>query len=295
MSERLNQLISLLNLQDLGDGIFLGTPSNEPHVRAFGGQVAAQALVAAGMTVEGDRNVHSLHSYFLRPGQPARSTTYVVDRVRDGRSFSTRRVEAWQADRLIFSLSASFHLAEFGPSHGSEMPEAPDPLSLAPFEERFAGRDDESDMARWFVRARPFDIRYTEATPFDAPVIGRAAHQQVWIKTAAQLPDNPLLHACVAAYASDMTLLDAILLTHGMSWTDRAIMGASLDHAMWFHAPFRADEWLLFDQVSPIAAAGRGLARGEVWTQDGRHVVSIVQEALLRPPGMASDRQQSSV
>jgi len=277
-------LLDLLDLRQIDDADFEGRASHERHVRAFGGQVAAQALVAAGRTVESARPVNSLHVYFLRPGQPSEPILYRVARLRDGRSFTTRLVEGIQDDRVIFQMSASFHINESGVAHSESMPAAPSPNELRTFEDRFAGRD-ESDMERWFSRVEPFDIRYVNTTPFDPPAGEHPSRQQVWIKTKAGLSDDTLLHRCITAYASDLTLLDAVLLKHGMQWTDRSMMGASLDHAMWFHQPFRVDEWLLFDQASPIATGGRGLASAEVWTEDGRLVVSIVQEALLRPPG----------
>lgn len=287
MHEGLRSLLALLDLREVRstptDACFEGPASHERHIRAFGGQVAAQALVAAARTVQSTRPVHSLHSYFLRPGAPDLPLVCDVKVVRDGRSFSTRHVEASQDGKVIFELSASFHHHEVGVEHTDSMPEAPHPDSLLTFEERFSGRQEE--LERWFVRARPFDIRYVDATPFDPPSAIQPARQQVWVRTAGELPDDQSLHRSIAAYASDMTVLDAVLLAHGMQWTDRHIMGASLDHAMWFHQPFRADEWLLFDQQSPIAHGGRGLARAEVWTQDGRLVISVVQEALLRPPG----------
>lgn len=308
MDAGLRQFLDLLDLERLDNGplLYRGSRSNDPHIRAFGGHIAAQTLMAACRSVDPDRVVHSLHAYFLRPGRPDVETDFSVDAVRDGRSFSTRHVKAYQEGSCIFEMSASFHRREKGIEHVTEMPKVPPPEQLTRFEERFAGRD-QTDMERWFVRARPFDIRYVGRTPFDVdtPFVpekvqaGRTAantqalrdgsrslpRQQVWLKVIEVLPDDAALHACAVAYASDMTVLDAVLMTHGMSWTDRTILGASLDHAMWFHQPFRADEWLLFDQESPIAFGGRGLARAQIWTQDGRLIVSVVQEALLRPPG----------
>jgi acyl-CoA thioesterase II len=275
----LDRLVSLLDLEHIEDNVFRGPHTDENRLRTFGGQVAAQALVAAGRTVPEDKPVHSLHAYFLRPGDPHRPTVYMVDRIRDGRSFATRRVVAVQHGEPIFNLSASFHKYEEGPAHHRPMPKAPDPESLPTFLERYA---DYSHLD-WVKMPRPIDTRTT--TP---PMRGRRTRkadprQQVWLKPEGKLPDDPLLHACIVAYASDMTLLDSILLAHNLSWEDGTMMGMSLDHAMWFHQPFRADQWLLYDQESPVAFGARGLARGEIFTQAGELVVSVVQEGMIRP------------
>jgi acyl-CoA thioesterase-2 len=208
---------------------------------------------------------------------------YEVDRIRDGRSFTTRRVVAIQHGRAIFNLAASFHIDEPGPAHQVPMPDVPDPESLPTFRERMEPYKDL--LGDWYERDRPMDSRHITKTPLeraaDEPLPPR---QQLWIKSNGSLPDDPLLHACIVAYESDFTLLDTALLPIGIrSWNDGKTMMASLDHAMWFHQPFRADDWLLYDQDSPTAHGARGFARGEIFTRDGRLVVSVVQEGLIRP------------
>jgi len=274
----LDDLVALLDLERLEVNHFRGHNPDEDRVRIFGGQVAGQALVAAGRTVPDDRRVHSLHAYFLRPGDPRNPVLYEVDRIRDGRSFTTRRTVAVQHGEAIFHLSASFQLPEEGPEHQDAMPASPEPESLPTFAERFAPVAEA--LGEWYTRPRPIDTRYTEPLPGGREP--RPPRQRVWFRADGDLPDDPLLHACVLAYASDMTLLDSVLLPHGIRWTDHEFMGASLDHAMWFHRPFRTDRWLLYDQASPSATGARGLARGEIFAADGRLVVSVVQEGLVR-------------
>ncbi|HTW18622.1 MAG TPA: acyl-CoA thioesterase II [Mycobacteriales bacterium] len=277
-----SELLTILDLEPLEVNIFRGRSPDENVQRVFGGQVAAQALVAAGRTVPADRFVHSLHAYFLRPGDPSIPIVYEVDRIRDGRSFTTRRVVAVQHGEAIFHLSASFQVHEDGVEHQEPMPEAPDPESLPTMEERRI----EAGIApspRW-ERQFPIELRYVDEPPWLAgSVAARKNRQQVWVRANGELPDDPLVHVCAATYASDLTLLDSVLLANGLTWDDnRKIMVASLDHAMWFHRPFRADDWLLYDQQSPSASGARGLAAGRLFTRDGRHVVSVVQEGLLR-------------
>jgi len=278
MSAALDDLVALLDLETIEVNRFRGHNPDERGVRIFGGQVAGQALVAAGRTVPADRLVHSLHAYFLRPGDPKAPVLYEVDRIRDGRSFTTRRTVAIQHGEAIFHLSASFHAGEEGPEHQDPMPPAPDPESLPTFKERFAPYAER--MGLWYTRPRPIDTRYTE--PPNRAKDPRPPRQQVWFRADGTLPDDPLLHACVLAYASDMSLLDSVLLPHGISWDDGNFMGASLDHAMWFHRPFRVDGWLLYDQASPSACGARGLGQGTIFDADGRLVVSVVQEGLVR-------------
>ncbi len=283
MTAALDDLVNLLDLEAIEVNIFRGHSPQDRRQRVFGGQVAGQALVAAGRTVnDGDsgprRNVHSLHAYFLRGGDPTVPILYEVDRIRDGRSFTTRRVVAIQHGQVIFNLSASFHIEEKGISHQQPMPEAPGPESLPTFKEQMAPFAQQ--MGEWYERPRPIDLRYVTA-PKHAARAGRPPSQQVWIRADGTLPDDSLLHACVVAYASDMTLLDSILIPHGIVWGGVGQM-ASLDHAMWFHRPFRADEWLLYDQVSPSSSGARGLSMGNIFTRDGALVVSVVQEGLVR-------------
>ena len=234
--------------------------------------------MAAGRTVESGR-VHSLHSYFLRPGDPTVPILYEVDRIRDGRSFTTRRVSAIQHGRAIFTLACSFHAEEKGIEHQFVMPDVPDPESLPTLPERLV--DWREELADWFERPHPIDQRFIGDLPWKATE-GREPIQRLWIRADGELPDDPLLHSCVATYASDMSLFDTILAPHSIRWDDPNFMGASLDHCMWFHRPFRADEWLLYDTDSPNAHGARGLARGFLYNQAGELVVSMVQEGLTR-------------
>jgi acyl-CoA thioesterase-2 len=277
----LDALIALLDLEAIEVNIFRGVSPDEERQRVFGGQVAGQALVAAGRTVEHDWPVHSLHAYFLRPGDPNIPILYDVDRIRDGRSFTTRRVVAIQHGRAIFNLSASFHRDEPGPDHQVPMPAVADPESLPTLKERLAPFKER--LGDWYDRPRPIDTRYVTTPPFERTGGLLDAHQQVWIRADGRLPDDPLLHACIVAYASDLTLLDTTTLPHNRSGWDEGFMMASLDHAMWFHRPFRADEWLLYDMESPTSHAGRGFAQGRIFTSDGKLAVSVVQEGLIRP------------
>ena len=280
VTEALDTLIDVLDLESIEVNIFRGTSPEENRQRTFGGQVAGQALVAAARTTDADRMVHSLHAYFLRPGNPARPILYEVDRIRDGRSFTTRRVVAIQNGHAIFNLAASFKVPEpGGADHQLPMPDAPPPTSLPTFGERMAPLADK--YPEWVNRPRPFDLRFV-SPPNRAGLPDRDARQQVWFRADGRLPDDPMLHACMVAYASDMTLLDSVMLPHQVTFDDPRVQSASLDHAMWFHRPFRADEWLLYDQESPSASDARGLARGEIYTEDGRLAVSVVQEGLLR-------------
>ena len=276
-------LVRLLDLEPVEVDIYRGVSPEITTQRVFGGQVAAQSLVAAGRTVPADRPVHSLHAYFLRPGDPSVPIVYTVDRVRDGRSFVSRRVVAVQHGEAIFIMSASFQRTEAGLDHQGTMPPAPDPESLPTLPERqkpFAAR-----LARLPRLPRPIDLRYVDDPPFARdPDAVRSAPEtmRVWMRVDGTLPADALIHVCALAYASDLTLLESVLVQHGAAWWVDDVRGASLDHAMWFHRPFRADEWLLYESTSPSASGGRGLATGRIWSRDGRHVASVVQEGLLR-------------
>ena len=282
MTKALDALVELLDLEPIEVDIFRGLSPDEHRQRVFGGQVAGQALVAAGRTVTRG-TVHSLHAYFLRPGDPAVPILYEVDRIRDGRSFTTRRVVAVQHGRAIFNLSASFHVDEPGPDHQVTMPAVPDPESLPTFASQMAPYRDR--LAEVHERPHPIDVRFVTSHPFErGEGKGRPACQRVWMRADGELPDQPLLHACVVAYASDLTLLDTTLAPHGISaLSSPGTMLASLDHAMWFHRPFRADEWLLYEQESPSASGARGFAKGTIFTRDGLLAVSVAQEGLVRP------------
>ncbi len=280
----LDRLVHLLDLEPIEVDIFRGQRAEESLQRVFGGQVAGQALVAAGRTVPADRPVHSLHAYFLRPGDPSVPIVYEVDRIRDGRSFTTRRVVAVQHGRAIFNLAASFQVREDGLEHATPMPDVPGPEGLERLETRMAPYASEP-LGAWFTRRRPIDVRYLGDPPRVAQDTGRREpRSRVWMRADGRLPDDPLLHVCSVTFASDLTLLDSTLLAHGRAWGTGDVVGASLDHAMWFHRPFRADEWWLYDQESPWTGASRGLARGSIYTRDGQLAVSVVQEGLLRVP-----------
>ena len=272
--------MNLLDLEAIEVNLFRGVSPDENRQRVFGGQVAGQALVAATRTVQPDRRVHSLHAYFLRPGDPTVPILYEVDRIRDGRSFTTRRVVAIQHGRAIFNLQTSFHVAETGPDYQLPMPlDVPAPDTLPDFKARMAPYKER--MGEWYDRPRPIDLRHVGSDPFSRN--GQPADdQQVWMRADGTLPDDPTLHACIVTYASDMTLLDTTVLPFGMSWETPGMQMASLDHAMWFHRPFRADDWLLYDQ-RPISTGGaRGLAGGNIFTADGTLAISVVQEGLVR-------------
>jgi len=277
-------LVQLLDLEPIEVNIFRGRSPKESLQRVFGGQVAGQALVAAGRTVDTDRAVHSLHSYFIRPGDPAVPIVYTVDPLRDGHSFSMRRVVAIQHGEPIFVLSASFQLAQGGIDHQSQMPDVAPPDELPTLEERYAEFD---VVSGWYRNVpRPFDLRYV-----DDPAWAQRRHgprgdapHRVWMRADGRLPDDPLIHVCALTFASDLTLLETVLVHHGLSHGFDPVISASLDHAMWFHRPFRADEWFLYDMSSPSASGGRGLAMGHIFALDGRHIASVVQEGMLRVP-----------
>lgn len=288
----LDELVDLLALEPLEVDLYRGFSPPEQRLRVFGGQVAAQSLIAAGRTVAdgrgAERPVHSLHAYFLRPGDPKIPILYQVDRIRDGGSFTTRRVAAVQQGEPIFHLSASFHVPESGVSHQELMPSVPDPETLPTWQEAMAPYA--MAVGESMDHQRPIDVRHVGEPMRTSPVetAPRPPTHRMWLRADGRLPDDPLLHACMVAYASDMTLLDTVMLPHGLIWTQGTQV--SLDHAMWFHRPFRADEWLLYDQHSPTASGARGLATGTIFTRDGRLAVSVVQEGLLRTRIARRDR-----
>ena len=280
----LDRLIRLLDLERIEDNIYRGFSPKSSPIRVFGGQVAGQALVAAGRTVTPQRRVHSLHAYFIRSGDPSVPIVYEVDRIRDGRSFTTRRVVAIQHGKAIFSLSASFQIDEPGVEHAEPMPQVPGPEELPTFSERIAPYAEQ--FGTWGRFPRPIDVRYVDDPPWVSRERGpREARSRVWMRADGALPDDDLVHVCVLAYASDMTLLDSVLARHGVAWALDNVRGASLDHAMWFHRPFRADEWVLYDCSSPSASGGRGLATGRFFDRGGRLLTTVVQEGLLRIAG----------
>ncbi len=287
MNRVLADLIDLLDLEDIEDNLFRGQSRDLGGKSVFGGQVLGQALVAATRTVT-DAEPHSLHAYFLRPGDMHTPIVYEVDRVRDGRSFCARRVQAIQFGRPIFSMIASFQTPETGPQHQLPMPEVPPPEALE-FQREL--------RRRWIVESRrnlpdrvcaallrELAIEFKPVEPWNplAPDV-REPRQAIWFRAAGDLPADPMLHRCVLAYASDFNLLSTALLPHALSWFDSNVVVASLDHALWFHRPLRADDWLLYVMDSPSAQGSRGLSRGLIYQRDGTLVASVAQESLMRP------------
>jgi acyl-CoA thioesterase-2 len=282
MSDALRNLLKILDLEPEGEDIFRGRSLQVGWQRIFGGLVISQAFMAANRTVEGRAN-HSLHGYFILPGDPDVPVFYEVDRIRDGRSFTTRRVVARQHGKAIFSMAASFHNFEEGLEHQAEMPEVPAPEELpseAELKERFIDKVPDN-VRRYWERERPIELRLVDAERY-VTKNRRTPVQYTWFRTTGTLPDEPRLHQAALCYASDMTLLDTSLIAHGRSIFDKDLRPASLDHALWFHRPFRADDWLLYAQDSPSASGGRSFNRGNVFTRDGRLVASVAQEGLIR-------------
>ena len=282
MTSAVQDLLAILDLEVLEQNLFRGRSPQVGWQRVFGGQVIGQALVAASRTVEG-RSPHSLHGYFLLPGDPKVPIIYDVERIRDGRSFTTRRVKAIQHGQPIFTLSASFHIDEPGLSHQMAMPDVPKPDQLpteSDIRERVMPLMPDPVRA-YFERERPIELRPVEFKRYMTRD-GLEPYFNVWIRATGTLPDDPAIHQAVLAYASDMTLLDSTLVAHGRTVFEREIQAASLDHALWFHRPFRADEWLLYAQDSPFAGGARGFARGSIFTSDGVLVASVAQEGLIR-------------
>ena len=265
--------------------VFLGPSQAMPHGRVFGGQVLAQCVMAAGSTVTdvgevgSTRAIHSLHGYFMRPGDDTLPIRFAVERMRDGRSFSTRRVHAIQNGLPILSMIASFQEPASGLDHQLPMPLAPEPSSVASLSDEMSGIDHPD--ARHLAR-RPIEHRHVEGHLFLNPPSRRVAEQSVWMRAVGTLPDDPLVHAAVLAYASDYTLLEPVIRQHGLTWRDRRLRVASLDHAMWFHRPAKVDDWILYTQESPSASGGRGLGVGRMFAHDGTLVATVAQEGMLR-------------
>ena len=279
----MEHLIEILDIERIEENLFRGESPEVGWQRLFGGLVIAQALAAAQRTAPADRFVHSLHAYFLRPGDPAVPVLYEVDRIRDGGSFTTRRVVAIQHDKPIFSLSASFHIDEPGLAHQIAMPDVTPPEDLPDSEtiyEKFLAQAPENVRAFW-LRERPVEIRPVSMTHYISNDSLDPA-QHIWVKANGRVPDRRATAAAVLAYVSDMTLLDTALFPHGLSVFDTVIQGASLDHAMWFHSDPDFSDWLLYTQDSPFSGGGRGLSRGAIYTRSGRLVASVAQEGLIR-------------
>lgn len=282
---------NLLELLDLSnaDGaqtdedIFVGVSQRQPRQRVFGGQVLAQSLIAAIRTVDADRPVHSMHGYFLRPGDAEQPITFGVERLRDGRSFSARRSHAYQNGVPILSMIASFQTPDSGVDHQAAMPEdMPDPESLPSTADLLGGFD--HPVAKSWANDRPFDVRHVDGGIYVSVQGERVAQQAVWMKTFGPMPEDPNLHRAALAYASDYTLLEPTLRRHGLSWISKGLNVASLDHAMWWHRPVRVDDWLLYVQDSPSAQGARGLSTGRFFNRDGVLVASVAQEGMIRIP-----------
>lgn len=284
----LEGLIRLLDLEQLEQNLFRGTGPAEGWQRVYGGQVLGQALVAAVRTVDEQRVAHSMHAYFLLGGDPKHPIVYEVERIRDGGSFTTRRVKAIQHGRPIFVMSVSFHRPEDGFDHQAAMPDVPAPEDLPTEAELRAAFLDKlpDNMRSYWMRERPIEMRPLDVSRY-ATRTKAEPKQAIWMRANGRLPDDPKLHQCVLAYASDFTLLDTALIAHGKLLFDTDIQLASLDHAMWIHRPFRADDWLLYVQDSPSAHGARGFCRGSVFTRDGQLVASTTQEGLMRPRATA--------
>ena len=292
MDDPLDDLLDLLDLEDIELDIFRGRNEAARSRRIFGGQVVAQSLVAAARTVDGQL-AHSLHGYFLRPGDPSVPVLFTVDRIRDGRSFTTRHVVARQKGRAIFNMSVSFQQHESGYEHQMPLPDAPDPESLptrAELVQRHFERIPEADRD-WVVQPRPIDVRHVGLPTFfgGGP---RSGLNLVWMRVPRVLDDDPALHQRLLAYMSDLTLLDNAVLPHGRNGRLGPVMVASIDHSLWFHRVTRVDAWMLYVQDSPAAAGARGFARGTLFARDGTLVASVAQEGLLRPTRRAEDRSE---
>jgi len=276
-------LLSILDLETLEDNLFRGRSPQQAWQRVYGGQILGQALVAAVRTVEPERIAHSLHAYFLQPGDLSRPIIYGVDRVRDGRSFNTRRVTATQHGRAMFVMSVSFHKVEPGLDHQIAMPNVPPPEDL-PSEQDLKTKmiaELPETMRKYWESERPIELRPVDVSRYFARE-RRDPEQHIWMRATGRLPDDLPLHQCILAYASDFSLLDTALIAHGKLMFDKDIQLASLDHALWLHRPFRADEWLLYAQDSPSAYGARGFCRGSIFTRDGVLVASVAQEGLTR-------------
>jgi len=280
-------LLNALDLTDTGartsEDIFTGPSQWMPLGRVFGGQVLAQSLVAAMRTVPDDRHVHSMHGYFLRPGDVSQPITFSVDRIHDGRSFSTRRTQAYQNGSPILSMIASFQDDDEGLEHHIDMPAGlPEPESLPTAAESLAQVD--HTIARYWASERPFDMRHVPS-PIYLQVKGEhTSHQAVWMKTLGALPDDPDLHRAALAYASDYSIMEPVMRRHGIAWATPGLKVASLDHAMWFHRFGRVDEWMLYVQDSPTAQGGRGLSTGSIYSRAGLLLATVAQEGMVRVP-----------
>lgn len=278
----IQDLIETLDIAKLSETEFRGRTQWMPQGRVFGGQVLAQSLVAATKTVDPGRNFHSLHSYFLRPGDIEKDVDFNVEILRDGRSFSARRVHALQEGKPIFSMIASFQDESTGLTHEEQMPEAPAPETLPSAADLLSMID--HPATNYWAKARPFDLRHVDEPVYLRPAKKQVADQMVWFKTISELPQDPLLHTAALAYASDYTILESVLRKHGLSWAHPGLSAASLDHALWFHAVPNLNDWHLYVQHSPAAMGGRGLSQGKIYSQSGKLIATAAQEGMIRIP-----------
>jgi acyl-CoA thioesterase-2 len=292
MDEPVAGLLAALDLETTGartsEDIFTGISQWMPLGRVFGGQVLAQSVVAATRTVAEDRYIHSLHGYFLRPGDVEQPITFAVDRIHDGRSFTTRRTQAYQNGLPILSMIASFQDVDPGLDHQVAFPDdVPAPEGLASDEELLTAVD--HPIAQYWATGRAFEMRHVSEPVYLTKARERVAHQAVWMKATSRLPDDPALHRAALAYASDYSILESVLRRHGVTWGTPGLKVASLDHAMWWHRFGRADEWMLYLQESPTAIGGRGLATGRIFSRDGALLATVAQEGMIRVPQPQGD------
>src|SRR3712207_1425824 len=281
-SDAMGRVLTALHLEQTGDDEFVGPSLPRPRGRVFGGQVLAQALMAAGRTAPEGRLPHSLHGYFLRPGDVRQPITFAVERLRDGRSFTARRTHALQGGEPILSMITSFQEEQPGLDHGDPMPDAPPPDDVVSAFDVL--RPVNHPMATFWTESAAFDLRHVESSLFLGPGLDRTDRQMVWVRARSAVPDDALLHRALMAYACDQVMLEPVLRRRGLSWITPGLSMASLDHAMWWHRPARVDEWLLYVQSAPSAQGGRGLTAAKVYAQDGSLVASIAQEGMVRVP-----------
>lgn len=281
VSEDLRMLLDILDLEEHGPDIFIGKHPEKVWSRTFGGQLVSQAMIAAGRTVGPGRPVHAINAHFVRGGDTKKPIEYHVDRHRDGRSFANRTVTALQDGQELFVMLAAFQDWGKGLEHGTPLPDVADPETLPRVEESFAGLEDKLEM---FVNApHPIDMRYTNDPAWILKGTGeKLNHNRVWMRTDGALPDDPMIHVAALAYSSDTTVLDSIITTHGLSWGLDRILAATVNHSIWFHRPFRFDEWALYATESPVAAGSRGLARGHFYSRSGELLATTVQEGVIR-------------
>jgi len=279
-------MLAVLDLSQSGarttEDIFTGVSQSMPLGRVYGGQVLAQSIVAAERTIPDSRSVHSMHGYFLRPGDASKDITFAVDRIHDGRSFSTRRTQAFQEGVPIFSMIASFQEADPGIEHQAELPaDVPEPEDLPDLEDHLAGLH---PMSKRLFTDRPVDLRHVPSPIYLSVEGDHVPRQAVWMRTRRAIPDDQRIHRAALAYLSDLTIQESILRAHGVSWATPGLKVASLDHAMWWHRPGRVDDWVLYVQESPSARGGRGLATGRIYSRAGMLLASVAQEITVRVP-----------